>query len=368
MRTDYSEFHAELRTVARQLLGTARGDGPSIVKWPAMVDAGWTGLEVPEPLGGAGTTFAEIAIVLEELGRSTAQSSFVGSAVLGVGALLLLEPSPERDRLLAGVAGGSHQVAVAVPLEDQDATDTPFVLEKSGDRWVMTGHAPYVLDAATADRLLVVARSGGSLVVASVDPGSPGVTFDPRPLVDPTRSLSSITADRVELDSGSVWQFACEGDEACRQLRDRGAMAMACDSLGVSRAMLDATVAYASIRQQFGRPIGSFQAVQHACADMQVQLSMSTELVTRGVRAVSANDPDGWVPVSMAKSHACEAAVEIAGKAMQLHGGIGYTWESGIHAFLKRAALDRTLFGSPRAHRERLGRRYLTTATGVPAA
>src|SRR6185295_10403193 len=118
------------------------------------------------------------------------------------------------------------------------------------------------------------------------------------------------------------------------------------------------TVAYARMRQQFGRPIGSFQAVKHACADMLVAISVGRELLAEAVRAVTAGDPEAWITVSRAKSYVGDAAVAIVGKAMQLHGGIGYTWESGIHAYLKRAALNRSLFGSPRLHRRYLAARY----------
>ena len=123
--------------------------------------------------------------------------------------------------------------------------------------------------------------------------------------------------------------------------------------------MLSATVGYAKVRQQFGRPIGSFQAVKHACADMLVSISVSRQLVEAAVQAIAEEHPDAGVAAAMAKSHACAAAVDIAGKAMQLHGGIGYTWESGIHVYLKRAALNRSLFGSPAAHRKELAKRYL---------
>jgi alkylation response protein AidB-like acyl-CoA dehydrogenase len=126
--------------------------------------------------------------------------------------------------------------------------------------------------------------------------------------------------------------------------------------------MLSATVSYAGVRHQFGRPIGSFQAVKHACADMLVRISVARQLVRDAVDAVAGGCPDVSTTASMAKSYACGAAVEVAGKAMQLHGGIGYTWESGIHAYLKRAALNRNLFGSPSAHRKRLAQRYFETA------
>jgi alkylation response protein AidB-like acyl-CoA dehydrogenase len=131
-------------------------------------------------------------------------------------------------------------------------------------------------------------------------------------------------------------------------------VAVACDSLGLSEAMLAATVAYAKVRQQFGRPIGSFQAVKHACADMLVSISVSRQLVGAAVQAIVDDRPDADVAAAMAKSYACGSAVDIAGKAMQLHGGIGYTWESGIHRYLKRALLNRSLFGSSRAHRGRV--------------
>jgi alkylation response protein AidB-like acyl-CoA dehydrogenase len=122
--------------------------------------------------------------------------------------------------------------------------------------------------------------------------------------------------------------------------------------------MLAATVGYVKVRQQFGRAIGSFQAVKHACADMQVGIAVSRQLVGAAVRAVAEESPDAGAAVAMAKSYACSTAVDIAGKAMQLHGGIGYTWESGIHVYLKRATLNRSLFGSPAEHRKRLTQRY----------
>jgi alkylation response protein AidB-like acyl-CoA dehydrogenase len=359
MTTDYSEFHDELRSVARQLLGEQQHDeGPAVLEWPMVVDAGWSGLEVPTSLGGAGATFAEIAVILEELGRATAQSPFVGSVALGVGALQLLEPSDGRDGILADISSGKRTVALVLPVEDEDASAIPFELEQSAGAWRLTGHAPFVLDAATADRLLVLARSGNTVAAVDVDPALPGVSVSATPLVDQTRQVAGVTAAGAIVEAGSVWSFLDDPAGSCQRLRDRGAMAMACDSLGLSQAMLDATVAYASVRQQFGRPIGSFQAVQHACADMLVQLSMSRELLESGVRSVTDGAPDGWVAASMAKSYVCGAAVDVAGKAMQLHGGIGYTWESGVHAFLKRAVLNRTLFGSPGAHRRSLGGRY----------
>jgi alkylation response protein AidB-like acyl-CoA dehydrogenase len=314
--SDYSEFHDELRSVAGDLLAKDRA-----VDWPVLVDAGWVGLEVPEQFGGAGATFAESAVICQEMGRAASANSYLGSAVLAVGTLKALQPSETRDRLLADVASGAVRCAVAI-------------------------ESDFVPDAEGADRILVLTDDG----VADTAP-----TVTPTPVLDETRRLATVATDTTS----ELLLFDGDPAAAVRRLRDRAAVAIACDSLGVSEAMLSATVGYAKVREQFGRPIGSFQAVKHACADMLVAVSVSRQLVGAAVQAIAEDLPDADVAAAMAKSYACASAVDIAGKAMQLHGGIGYTWESGIHVYLKRAALNRSLFGSPAAHRRHLAQRYL---------
>ena len=337
--TDFDELHDELRSVARDLLKTP------CPEWGVLAASGWTGLEVPEDLDGAGATFAETAVVLREMGRAATQSPYLG-AVLGVGTLLALRPRAERDELLRHVAAGE-----AIPVSAAGDGAIPFRMEGG----LLRGRAEFIPDAAQATRLLLPARAaGGDRVIVALLPGTPGLRVRPQPVTDETRRLAIVTADGVEVPEGSVWQF---GDAAGR-VPDRAAVAVACDSLGLMEAMLDKTVGYARVRQQFGHPIGSFQAVQHACADMLVQVAIGRELVEAAVAAIPSGGPDAWVAASMAKSHVTAAAVDVVGKAMQLHGGIGYTWESGIHAYLKRAALNRALFGSPAEHRRRLAGRY----------
>jgi alkylation response protein AidB-like acyl-CoA dehydrogenase len=318
MTHGFDEFHGELRSVAGDLLAKDR-----TVAWSTLVDAGWVGLEVPEQFGGAGATFAEVAVVCEEMGRAATASSFLGSAVLAVAALNALRPSDVRDRLLTEVTSGAVRVAVAL--------DPP----------------EFVPDAEGADAVLMVTDAGVVLT-------TPVVTA--QPVLDETRRLATVSTDGVEVTE--ILRFDGDAGDVVRALRDRAAVAIACDSIGVSEAMLSATVAYAKVRHQFGRAIGSFQAVKHACADMLTSISVSRQLVSAAAEAVAAQQPDTAVAVAMAKSHACAAAVDIAGKAMQLHGGIGYTWESGIHVYLKRAALNRSLFDSPAAHRQELAKRY----------
>jgi alkylation response protein AidB-like acyl-CoA dehydrogenase len=313
--SEYSEFHDELRSVAGELLAKDR-----TVDWPVLVDAGWVGLEVSEQFGGAGATFAETGVVCEEIGRAASANSYLGSAVLAVGTLNALQPSESRDQLLTDVASGAMRLAVAI-------------------------ESNFVPDAEGADRILVVTEKG----VATC---APSITA--QPVLDETRRLATVAAT----GPAEVLLFEADPATAVRRLRDRAAVALACDSLGIAEAMLAATVSYAKVREQFGRPIGSFQAVKHACADMLVDISVSRQLVSAATRAIVEDDPDADVAAAMAKSHTCAKAVDIAGKAMQLHGGIGYTWESDIHVYLKRAALNRSLFGSPDAHRKYLAKRY----------
>jgi alkylation response protein AidB-like acyl-CoA dehydrogenase len=326
--SEFAEIHDELRAVARDLLGKAGTD----VGWRRIADAGWTGLEIPEPLGGAGASFVESAIVLEELGRAAARTPYLGT-VLAVGALTALPPNGTRDALLERIGSGTTA-----------ALASGFTVSAGA----VSGSAEFVPDAHGAEVVLLLADDDGTPVVVI----APESSVTPQPVLDETRALSVVAADGAAVSES--WPLAV----APGVLRDRAAVAVACDSLGAAEAMLSATVDYVKVRYQFGRPIGSFQAVKHACADMLVQTSVARQLVNAAVAKV-AEGADASVAAAMAKSYACGAAVDVVGKAMQLHGGIGYTWESGVHVFLKRAALNRSLFGSAAAHRRRLAARYV---------
>ena len=258
------------------------------------------------------------------------------------------------------VAGRAVAAAALFDAEAVEPGDPPFHLTRTSTGWVLHGSVAFVPDATAAGRLLVLADgTGDDPVVVALDPSVDGVTIVDRPVLDETRSFASVILDGVAVADDAVARFAGDPDASVRRLLDRAALAVACDSLGLSEAMLAATVAYAGERRQFGRPIGSFQAVKHQCADALVQLTLARELVVAAVRHVAdVDDPTASVAVSMAKAYTCAAAVDIVGTALQLHGGIGYTWESGLHVHLKRATLNRSLFGAPTAHRHRLARRY----------
>jgi alkylation response protein AidB-like acyl-CoA dehydrogenase len=336
----------ELRAVARKMLADS-------ADWSQLADAGWLGLEVAEELGGSGVTFAEVAVLLQEMGRAASAGPYSSTVALGVGALNLLDANGTTE-WLAAIAAGERRLAVALPVGD--ATGLAFRLLREGGALRLEGRAEFVADAVHAEQILLAALDPDGVPVLVVAPGD--VKVAEQPVIDATRSFARLTAASVPVNPDAVWPFRADPAGSVQTLLDRGALAIACDSLGVAEAMLDATVAYAGVRQQFGRFIGSFQAVKHACADMLVQITIGRELLAAAVQAVACGDPDARLAVSMAKSFLGGLAVDVAGKAMQLHGGYGYTWESGVHTYLKRAVLDRALFGSPAAHRARIAARY----------
>ncbi|MFE9320949.1 acyl-CoA dehydrogenase family protein [Nocardia sp. NPDC052278] len=353
--SDFTEIHAELRAVTRDLLATV----PPGERIEPRVSAaqGWLGLEVPEEFDGAGATFAEVAIVLEEFGRAVASSGYP-SAASAAGVCGLVAPTPARDELFSVIAAGAAMatVAFAANADDCDATP-PFRLEGPAGQLKVCGRAEFVPDAVVADRLLLLAADPDG-IPAIVAHAADTAVCSAQPVLDETRIFGTVTADAIAVPDDAVWRFEGDPSAAIRRLHDRAAVAIACDSLGLSEAMLAAMVAYTSTRTQFGRPIGSFQAVKHACADMLVETTVARQLVTTAIRQLVTESPEASVAAAMAKSYTCTAAVEIAGKAMQLHGGFGYTWESGIHRYLKRATLNRSLFGSPATHRRHLATRY----------
>ena len=344
--SDFSELHDELRSVAAEVLGARIG---TTVPGELLAELGWTGMEVEDGLGGAGASFRETAVLCEQLGRAVAGGSFLGSAVLGVGLLNMLRPGELRDGLLTRIAEGTGTVAVTAGTEASDPGRIAF------DGALLSGRVGLVLDAGAADTLLVpVLGPDDRAAVAVLAGDTAGLTVTARQVLDETRCLADVSVDAVRVADGALLSYR-EGAEAA-SIGDRALVAVACDSLGVAAAMLDATVDYVSMRQQFGRSIGSFQAVKHACADMAVQIAVSRQLVGAAVAAVADGDPSAHRAAIMAKAYAGEAAVAVAGKAMQLHGGIGYTWEADVHRYLKRATLNRALFGTPAQLRRELTR------------
>ena len=322
------ELVEQLRSVARDVLTGAPG-------WSDVAALGWVGLGISEEAGGSGGTLAEAAAVQGELGRATSSLPLLGSFVATT-ALLTLPAGCGCGGLLADMAGGERRAAIALPPGD----DRTPGFRMTGNR--VSGTVEVVPDAPGADDILVLADAGGTTVLAHLDPASPGLEVTDRHLLDETRRFGCIHAEAA--NAIDVWELPDEGS-----VFDAASLAVAADALGAAKAALDATVAYVAARHQFGRPVGSFQAVKHICADMLVRVRMSGELLDAAVEAAVAGrrGPE----VAMAAAYIGEAAVSVTGAAIQMHGGIGYTWEAGVHRWLKRAMLDRALYGSPATHR-----------------
>jgi alkylation response protein AidB-like acyl-CoA dehydrogenase len=354
------DFRDALREMARSFSAQSlnpvaarawREDGADTAAVEAELAAlGWLGVEVPEEHGGVGGGFGDLAILLHELGRQAAPVPFFATAVLGVGGLL--EGSAEqRATWLPAIAAGEAVVTAALTGERGlpaalDVTATP------GDgAWRLDGVAAFVPDLLRADAVLVAA--GGDLFL--VRTGAAGVARTAQPTVDQTRRLG-----RLALDGVTVEDAQRIGDGAADRLVERAALALAADGVGGAERVLELTVEHLQTRSQFGRPIGSFQALKHRCADMFLRLEASRAAVGEAVAAVDRGAPGPFGAI--AKSYAGDAYVATAADGVQLHGGIGFTWEHDLHVYLKRARLNQTLYGDSAAQRARLAEAALAVA------
>ncbi len=317
-------------------------------RWSQLAALGWVGLLVPEDLGGQGSGFLEMAVLLEETGSALLPGPFFATAVLGVTALVAARrrrgsapTSAADDRvsaLLAAIARGEHVVAVMLGHDDEP----PLTLGADGR---VSGRARFVLDAHVANSLLVGA--GGRLV--RVDPAGPGVTVTPLATVDRTRRLCT-----VELRDAPTELLADEHRAVDVVTRTRNAAwaGLAVELVGVGQRTLEMAVAYANERTQFGRPIGSFQAIKHKCVDMMVAVETARSLAYYAAWAVGEDAPDAASAAAMAKAYCGDMAKTVTSEAIQVHGGIGFTWEHDLHLYYRRALAADAAFGAEPAHRE----------------
>lgn len=319
--------------------------------WDLMVDLGWPGVAVPEELGGVGYGVEGLIVLVQELGGRLTGTSLVPSAV-AVSGLLLAPASRRRDALVREIALGQRRVAVVLESFVGSTGTDGMSLVADGDGWRLHGSAGLVWGAGTADDLLVVCRTDDRAVVVCLSTSTPGIVVEGAETIDRTRQLDHVRFEDVSVPAASVL------DEGVRSIAeglvDTMAMALAADSIGGAQQALDITTAYVGQRVQFGRPIGSFQAVKHACADMFVAVEASRSAVATVVRGLSvANGDASSVAASTAKAYCADAYTKVAGQAVQLHGGIGFTWEGDAQLHLKRALLNQQLGGSGTWHRRR---------------
>jgi alkylation response protein AidB-like acyl-CoA dehydrogenase len=303
-----------------------------------LVGEGWAGVGFDEALGGQGGGLLELALTARELGRAAAPSASWLQSAIAVPAL-----TNETDFVRAAVESGDL-TALAVRA---DRIPAATAVESSGDR--LRGRIPLVLGAARAQRFVVPVHHGDETSLWVVDSAAGGVGVHPRPLLDRSRDVADVILDdvagrRLDIDAAGVLE----------EIATRAAVLVAADALGASEQMVQLAVDYSKQRRQFGHPIGSFQAVKHAAAQMLVTVESSMSIVCYAAQSAEEGLNEAATHAAVAKAQVTGHAAELADSALTLHGAIGYTWEHDLHLFYKRAKLDRELFGAPKAWNERI--------------
>lgn len=372
MNLGISEEHEQLRASVRRFLADRAplsrvrelmetDDGLDRAVWDqAGRQLGLQGLAIPEAYGGAGFTFAEQAIVLEEMGAALYPGPYLASAVLAATALLASQDEGARRDLLPAIASGEVIATLAFTEDDGswEPSSVTATAAKDGAGWRLDGHKSFVLDGAAAGLILVVARTdaGLSLFAVEAGPGSVpgGLSRTVLPALDQTRKLG-----RLEFAGVAARMIGAPGDAAAvlDQTLDVAAIALAAEQLGGAQRALDMAVGYAKVRHQFGRPVGSFQAIKHRCADLLLEVESLRSAVGYAAAAVASSPAEVPVLAPLLKACASEAYFHVAAENIQVHGGIGFTWEHDAHLYFKRAKASELFLGDGAYHRERLAAR-----------
>ncbi|MGB8364156.1 MAG: acyl-CoA dehydrogenase family protein [Rhizomicrobium sp.] len=348
---DLNALRDSVRKVVQSELTSARlhkhvDDGALIdsALWQTAATLGWPALVVAEDQGGLGLGVGETSIVFEELGAALAPLPFLG-AVLATRALQIGGSAAQQARWLPGIASGETLCALAEPKWDATAKPT---LKREGAAIVLTGTAGDLLQGADAGLLIIRAYENGTDCFVVVEPKADHITLTLDQTVDRTRHLGRAVFYDLRLPTDRLLS-ASSPDRLGAILHAEASLALACESIGGAKAIFGRTIDYLKIREQFGRPIGSFQALKHRCADHEVALASSTAVVRESVRLYAEGAPSALMMVALAKAYACETFAKVAEDAVQLHGGIGFTWEQDCHLFLKRAKFNQALFGTSAA-------------------
>jgi len=341
----------------------ASDDGFDAIGWKEMAELGWAGLALPEEWGGQGLGIVELAILFEEMGYVCAPSPLLSNTIAGL-ALTFSGSDEQRERWLQPLAAGEVRGAPALVDAGAPVEPNKFTLaaESDGGGIVLNGEKTLVMDAASADFFLVASGDGHRHIV---EKGAEGVTVAPEESIDLTRRLSTVRLDGVRVAPESTLPG---GTEDYWPVFQRACVAIAAESTGVAQRALDFSVEYAKDRQQFGRPIGAYQAVSHRCAQMLLETENSRSAVYGAAWAADAEPESLPLAASTAKAYASDAGWRVPDAAIQTHGGIGFTWEHDLHFFLKRGRANAATFGDAKWHRERVAEAVLSGETAPAAA
>jgi alkylation response protein AidB-like acyl-CoA dehydrogenase len=311
------------------------------------------GLALPSDYGGDGFGLTELEVVLEEMGAALLCSPFFATVVLAAQALLASADEAACVRYLPGIAAG-QTIATLAAAEGNASWDPAMVAtraERTADGWALTGKKSFVIDGAIADLVLVVARSTAGPSLFAVDRGAPGLCAAPMTTLDPTRPMAALTFDQAP---AVLIGAEGQGGRLMSRVLDLACVALGAEQAGGARQCLQMSAGYARTRFQFGRPIGSFQAVKHKCADMLVRVELAEAAAREAARLADEAAPEFGVAAATAHICCSQAYLFAATENIQVHGGIGFTWEHSAHLYFRRAKSSELLFGGPAVYHERL--------------
>jgi len=359
-----AEFVQEKAPVTHMRELRDKGDetGFSRALWKEMAELGWAGILLPEEYGGSELGLAELGVVIEECGRTLAPYPFLSTAVFGASAIALGGSAEQKQAILPGVSKGETLLALAFQERPRFAPyDIGAQAKATADGYELTGEKVFVQDGHVADHLIVAGRTSGAagdrdgITLFLLDPSATGVGVTRTSMVD-SRNAARIRFENVAVTSGQVLGEADAGADLLDVLLERGTAALSAELLGMIHEVFDRTVAYLKVREQFGVPIGSFQALKHRAADMFCEVELSHSIVLDALRAVDEERRHRERIVSAAKARCSDTAGLVTREALQMHGGIGMTDEEEIGLFLKRGKAAELSLGDGVFHRDRFAR------------
>jgi alkylation response protein AidB-like acyl-CoA dehydrogenase len=380
----HSEEQQLIRESARSLLGERAGSaqlraaieqpgGYDRELWRTMGELGWTGLAIPQAYGGGGLGWVELCILQEEQGRQLAASPFFSTCALAAPLIAACGEEAQGASLLRQIAAGTVRIGCGlIGTGGQPPCDgVTAVLESRAGGFSLSGVSDFVIHGDSADLLLVLARTPGSqgaqgISVAVIPAATAGVTVHRHVMLDLTRPMSRIEFAHVDIGRDQLLGEPGAMGNAVEAALDLARIALASEALGGAERLLEMTTAYAKERVQFGRPIGAFQAIKHRLADMMIAVEAARSAAWYAACVADERREELAEAAAIAKSYCCDAFFDCAASAIQLHGGIGFTWEYDAHLYFKRSRAVATLLGSPGWQRERLVRRFASGEASTP--
>ncbi len=344
-------------TYVRKMMEDERGFTADL--WRKMAELGWMGLILPEAYGGAGLDFVDMVVVLEEMGRVVLPGPFFSTVILAGVAIAEGGSPKQKETHLPKIADGSLKATLAnmEPSGRWDADGIQLVAKPDGGGYVLDGTKLFVPDANVADLFVVAGRAPGSkgadgVSLFLVDAKTPGVAVTMLKTMDQTRKLGEVVFKNVKVGADALLGPAGGGWKILERVADRAKVGLSAEMCGGAQKVLEMSVEYAKVREQFGKPIGSFQAIQHKCANMLVEVESSKSITYYAAWAVANDVAEAPLAAAMAKAYTSDAYRHTAGEGIQIHGGIGFTWEHDMHIFFKRAKSSEVTFGDATWNRE----------------